>query len=143
MKKLITNSCLLICTAVVLILIPLFLSHDSPIPVDIVELDAAQLSAQKEAAAQAAKESAKQALIKRIYTCQMDEDCVIVEKDPCGCAVGPKGVVAINMNYIADFHRLNGTSMVTQACADTLSQERECSPAAHGVCQAHTCKIAY
>ena len=98
MKKMIKNVVLIVCTAGVLLLIPLFLSHDSPIPLDIPRLDVQELAAQKEAAIQAEKAAQKQAKVHRVYACQTDEDCIIVDKDPCGCAIGPKGVVAININ---------------------------------------------
>ena len=143
MKKLIKNVFLLACTGGVVCLIALFMTHDSPIPVDIPALDSAEIAAQKEAAAQAEKEAQRQAHAKRVYSCSTDEDCLIVDKDPCGCAAGPKGVVAININYITDFNAINAQRMVTKACAEVLSREKECSPTAHAVCKARTCKIVY
>ena len=143
MKKIITNVCLLICTACVVLLIPLFLSHDVPIQVDIPRLDAEELAAQKEASAKAEREAARKAKANRVYSCQEDEDCIIVDKDPCGCAAGPKGVVAINVNFITEFNSLNQVGSVTKACAERLSQERECSPSARAVCRARSCKIIY
>lgn len=143
MKKIITNVFLLVCTAVVLLLIPLFMSHDSPIPVEIPHLSSEELAAQKEAAAKIEREAAQKARIQRVYSCKKNEDCIIVDKDPCGCAIGPKGVVAINVNYITDFDILNKAKMVTKTCPSKVSKVKECSPSAHGVCKAKTCKIAY
>ncbi len=143
MKKIITNILLLACTVGVVLLIPLFLSHDSPIQVEIPQLDAAELAAQKEAAAQAEKAAARKARTNRIYSCQMDEDCIIVDKDPCGCAAGPKGVVAVNIDFITDFNATNHAGLVTKACSSTVSQEKECSPTAKAVCKARVCRITY
>lgn len=143
MKKLIKNVFLLVCTGVVVCLIGLFMTHDSPIPVEIPALDAAELAAKKEEAAAAEKEAQRQARARRVYSCKADEDCIIVDKDPCGCAVGPKGVVAVNVNYLTDFNALNSQKMVTKACSEVLSREKECSPSARAVCKAHTCKITY
>ena len=143
MKKLVKNVILLTCTVGVVCLIGLFMTHDSPIPVDIPALDSAELAAKKEALAQAEKEAKRQARARRVYACKADDDCLIVDKDPCGCAAGPKGVVAINVNYITDFNEINAQRMVTKACAEKMSTEKECSKTAHPVCKAHTCKIAY
>ena len=143
MKKLITNVFLLVCTVGVLLLIPLFLSHDSPIPVDIPQLSVEEMAAQKEAADKAAQEAARKARLARVYSCKQDEDCLIVDKDPCGCMVGPKGVVAININYITDFNAINKVKMVTKACPQKVSKEKECSPSARAVCKARRCKISY
>ena len=143
MKKILKNVCLIVCTACVLTLVPLFLSHDVPIQVEIPRLDATELAAQKEAAAKAEKEAVRRARINKVFSCQTDEDCIIVDKDPCGCAAGPKGVVAINVNFITEFNALNQSNAVTKACDDVLSQQRECSPSAKAVCKARSCKIVY
>ena len=143
MKKIVNNVCLLVCTACVLMLIPLFLSHDVPIQVEIPRLDAQELAEQKEATAKAEKEAVRKARLNRVYSCQIDEDCIIVDKDPCGCAAGPKGVTAINVNFITEFNALNQSKTVTKTCNEVLSQEQECSPSAQAVCKAHSCKIVY
>lgn len=143
MKKIIANVLLLACTVGVVLLIPLFLSHDSPIQVEIPRLDATELAAQKEVAAQAEKEAARKTRVHKVYSCQTDEDCIIVDKDPCGCAAGPKGVMAINVNFITEFNVLNHSNLVTKACGETVSQEQECSPSAKAVCKANSCKITY
>lgn len=143
MKKIITNVFLLVCTVGVLLLILLFMSHDSPIQVDIPSLSTEELAAQKEEAAKIEREAAQKARVQRVYSCKQDADCIIVDKDPCGCAVGPKGVVAINVNYITDFNVLNREGMGTKTCPSKVSTIKECSSSARGVCKARTCKIAY
>jgi len=142
MNKMIKNVVLLVAITVVVFLIPLFLLHDAPIEVTIPQLDAQELAAKKEAAEQAEKQAQKEARIRRVYACQADEDCIIVDKDPCGCAVGPQGVVAINVDFVTDFNTLN-SNQVTKACPDTISTEKECSEEAKAVCIARTCKIRY
>ena len=142
MKKMIKNVFLFACTVGVVMLIPVFLSHDTPFPVELVQLDAEAIAAKKEAASQAARKAQQKERIRRVHSCQTDEDCIIVDKDPCGCAAGPEGVVAINVNYITDFQKINKTSGF-KACPEIISRERECSPSARGVCKANACKIAY
>lgn len=142
MNKMIKNVVLIAATAGVLFLIPLFLANNTPIEVDIPRLDAQELAAQKEAVQQAEKRAQKEVRNRRVYACQVDEDCIIVEKDPCGCAIGPKGVVSINVNFVTEFNALN-SQQVTTACPDTVSTEKECSETAEAVCRAHTCKISY
>ena len=142
MNKMIKNLVLIACTVGVVFLIPLFLSHDSPIPVEIPRLDAQEMAAKKEAAEQAERQAQKEARARRVYACKVDEDCIIVDTDPCGCALGPKGVTAINVNFITDFNAINAQSM-TKTCPDTVSTERECSPNTEAVCRARTCKIQY
>ena len=139
----IKNVFFIACTVIIILLIPFFLSHDSPIPVHIVQLDAQEIAAQKEASAQAEKQAQHQARIQRIYSCKTDADCIIVDKDPCGCAVGPKGVVSINVNYIVDFNNLNNRQSVTTSCSEKLSKEKECSPSARAICKANRCSIHY
>lgn len=143
MKKAIARIFLLTCTVGVVLLIPLFLSHDSPIQVQLPHLTVEELEAQKQEAAKIEQETARKARLKRIYSCKQDEDCLIVDKDPCGCAAGPTGVVAINVNYITDFDALNSAKMGTKACSSQVSTIKECSPSAKAVCKAHTCKISY
>ncbi len=143
MKKMFSNIWLLTCTIVVLLLIPLFLSHDLPIAVHIPQLTKEELVAKKEATEKAEQEAARKARLNRIYSCKQDDDCLIVDKDPCGCAAGPSGVVAINVNYITDFNALNGAKMVTKACSPQVSTIKECSASARAVCNAHRCKITY
>lgn len=143
MKKMFSSVVLLTCTVVVLMLIPLFLSHDSPLQVDIPQLTKEELASQKEEAEKAEQEATRKARLSRIYSCKRNEDCLIVDKDPCGCAAGPKGVVAINVNHIIDFNALNSARIVAKACSSKVSTVKECSASARAVCKAHTCKITY
>ena len=138
----IKNIILIAATAGVVFLIPLFLAHDEPIQVEIPSFDAQELEAKKEAQQQAERQAQREARARRVYACQEDEDCVIVDKDPCGCGIGPKGVVAININFITDFNALN-SNQVTTTCPDTVSTEKECSETAQAVCRARMCKIIY
>ena len=107
MKKMIANIVLLSATVAILGLTGLFLSNRLPISVNVARLNAEEMAAQKEEAAQQAKAAQKRAKLNRMVSCQTNEDCIIVDKDPCGCAAGPKGVTAININYITDFNRIN------------------------------------
>lgn len=132
----------MVVTAVVVFLIPLFLTHDTPTEVNIPQLDVQEIAAQKEEANRVEKKAKREARLRRVYACQTDDDCIIVDKDPCGCAAGPKGVTAINVNFITDFNELNN-QQGTKACSDVVSTERECSPTAKGVCVSRVCKIRY
>ena len=142
MNKMIKNVVLIVVTAVVVFLIPLFLTHDSPTQVDVPHLNAQEIAAQKEATEQAEKQAQKEARIRRVYACQTEEDCIVVDKDPCGCAAGPQGVTAINVGQITAFNSINN-QQGAKACPDVISTEKECSATAQAVCVAHTCKIRY
>lgn len=142
MNKMIKNAVLIAITAGVVFLIPLFLSHDSPIEVNIPQLNVQEIATKKEAAEQAEKQAQKEARVRRVYACQADEDCIIVDKDPCGCAVGPKGITAINVNFITEFNAMNN-QQGAKACPDTISTEQECSDSAEAVCVSRVCKIRY
>ncbi len=138
--KNLTYACL---AAGILLLVPLFLSREKAIEVDLPELNLAELEAQEEAQQKAAKASAERTFVRRIYQCELDEDCIIVESDPCGCWAGPSGVTAINATRVVDFNKLHSKS-VAKTCPDGApSAERECSPSARAVCREKTCKIEY
>ncbi len=143
MKKMIKNMMLLVFTVGVVFLIALFLKNDSPIPVNLVKIDAKELAAKKEAAAQEAKKEHRRQQAQRVTSCKTDADCIIVDKDPCGCFIGPKGVTAINANYVVDFNAINNQQSVMKACPEKPSTVKECSPSARPVCKARKCKIAY
>ena len=143
MNKMTKNVILMVATVGIVFLVPLFLAHDSPIEVNIPQLDAQEMAAKKEAAEQAEKQAQKEARARRVYTCKTDEDCIIVDKDPCGCAIGPKGVDAINVNFVTDYNAIHNKNVLAKACPDTVSTEKECSENAQAVCRAHTCKIIY
>lgn len=143
MKGKIKAACLLVCAFGALLLIPVFLSKDEPIEVSVPLLDAAQMEAQEEQAQKAAEQAAEQAKRRRMYSCTVDEDCIIVDQDPCGCLVGPKGVTSINAAYTLDFNKQQ-SNLITKACPEgEPSTEKECSPTARAVCEQNYCKIVY
>ncbi len=143
MKTKIKALCLLICAGCVLVLIPVFLSKDNPIEISMPVLTEQQAAAQEEAQQKAAQASAQKAKVRRVFRCQTDEDCIIVDKDPCGCLAGPEGVTAINASYTLEFNKMQ-SGMLAKACPDRApSQEKECSPSAQAVCRENVCQIAY
>ncbi|MBR4591838.1 MAG: hypothetical protein IKO35_01345 [Elusimicrobiaceae bacterium] len=139
----IKNIIFLVLAGLVLLLIPLFLSKDEPIPVDFPRLTQQEVEAREEQKQQEAQTAAQKEKMRRIYGCQTDEDCIIVDKDPCGCLIGPQGVTAINALYTLEFNQMQSRS-ITKTCPDTPpSKARDCSPSAQAVCRANTCKIEY
>ena len=143
MKAKLKAACLLICALGILLLIPVFLSKDEPITVSVPLLDAAQMEAKEAQEQKAAEQAAAQAKRRRLYSCTVDEDCIIVDKDPCGCLVGPQGVTAINAAYTLDFNRQQ-SNLITKACPEgEPSMEKECSPTAQAVCEQNYCTIIY
>lgn len=143
MKSKIKASILLVCALGAVLLIPVFLSKDEPIEVSVPLLDLAQIQAQEAKEQKAAEQSAAQAKLRRMYSCTADEDCIIVDKDPCGCLVGPQGVTAINASYTLDFNKMQ-SSLIAKACPEGAPfVEKECSPSAQAVCVQNTCKITY
>jgi len=142
----IKNLSLLICAGLVLIAGPLFLTRDEPIEVEmprlsqenIVQKEEQQKKEQEELAKQA-----KQAKEHKIYTCQEDDDCIVVDKDPCGCLVGPQGITAINALYTLEFNRTQSKT-ITKACPDIpASQIEACNPSVKAVCRAKTCTVVF
>lgn len=125
-----------------------FWSHRGEIAVDfpvvtqnMIDADAAQnakAAADSEAASRAQKR-AQQA--RRIFACETDDQCMRVEKNPCGCSAGPEEVVAINGMFFDEFSRTLPNMTVT--CPDAVSTEKECSPSARPACVQKMCKIVY
>lgn len=143
MKSKIRNILTLFLAAVVLLLLPIFLLRVRPIPVDIPVVTRAEMIAQEEKQQKEEIQSAVRAQIRRLYTCEVDEDCIIVDKDPCGCLIGPSGVMAINAEKTLEFNRRFQSAMA-KACPDTQpSTEKECSASARAVCQSGLCRIVY
>jgi len=143
MNKKIKNLIFLICAGGILFLIPIFYAKDRPIEVNMPILDTTNMAVHEVVQQQTAQAEAHKRLVSRIYRCQQDDDCIIVDKDPCGCLVGPKGVTAINAEQTEAFDRTVASSSM-RACPDTApSTERECSPSAYAVCRAGACKIEY
>lgn len=143
MKKMIKNISLLVCAGVIAVLVVLVLTNSTPIEINVPHITADELAAKKKEAAQTAKAEYRKQRLSKMYTCQADDDCLIVDKDPCGCGAGPKGVTAINVAYITDFNEINNKSFGTISCPEKNSREKECSPSARAVCQAKRCKIVY
>ena len=143
MKSKIKATILILCALGALGLIPVFFQNAQPIEVIAPQLNTREL-AEKEAQEQkVAAAQDKQMRARRMLRCQTSDDCIIVDKDPCGCLVGPKGVIAINANFTLDFNRLQ-EKVMAKACPDTLpSEEKECSPSAQAVCENNLCKITY
>lgn len=101
-----------------------------------------QQATQKRQNEQAARRRAE--LEVKMVECESDEECIIVDKDPCGCLKGPESVTTINANYSLEFSRLVEKKFATAtACPSVGSSEGECSASAHAVCQAKHCKIVY
>ena len=143
MKKLIKNV-LCLCGAVLIgMLLSLLLRNSTPLDVEMPSLKAEEITAKEDAQHKAARASTARSMQKRIFSCATDEDCIIVDKDPCGCLVGPQGVTAINADYTIDFNKLQEKN-VTKACPEVSpSTAQECSPTARAVCESRTCKIVY
>ena len=144
--RVIRNLIVLLCAAGVLLLLPLLWSNREPIQIDIPRLRQEQVvspEVQKQRQAVKKQHAAQNAKTRRIYACETDDDCVIVDKDPCGCLAGPSGVTAINVLYTQDFEEMTFKG-ITSSCPDTApSTENECSDTARPVCQANVCKISY
>ena len=80
----------------------------------------------------------------KIYSCQTDDECIIVDKDPCGCLRGPGGVTAINAEWSLEFSTLVERQFSSGAsCPSSGSTENECSETATAVCQKNHCKIVW
>lgn len=143
MKNKIKNiTCVSLSVVVVLVSLAL-LSKSKPFAFDLPVLNLQEIEQQEEAQKKAAQASAERAQLRKIYHCQADEDCVIVEKDPCGCWVGPSGVTAINAEQALEFDKFYPKN-VTKTCPDTApSIEKECSLSARAVCRNNACKIEY
>ena len=137
---------LLICAGVVLVSLPVFLTHLSPIQVNLSKAAQKDTAEPEEAMpsrqSQPSKEAALKAKLQKISGCEADEDCVIVDKDPCGCFIGPSGVTAINALYTLEFDKMQSHA-ITKACPEIPSTEQACSDTARAVCQDNTCKIIY
>lgn len=149
--KIVRNMLLIVCGIGAILLAVLFFSRPQQIEASMPLLSEqivkeneakAQEELQKQQAAEAARKRAE--LEQRMYRCKEDDECIIVDKDPCGCLKGPKGVVAINSSYSLDFSNLMTKKFASmEICPDNASTEKECSPSARPVCQANRCKIVY
>ena len=143
MKKLFESTWLLICSGILVVFMVMCFVNNKPIEIDMPSFTREELAAKKQEAAKEARAVQRKNKMVKMYSCQTDEDCIIVDKDPCGCTIGPKGVTAINVAYLADFDELNNTPFGTKTCPEKASTEKECSLSARAVCEAKHCKITY
>ncbi len=151
MSKKIKGLFLLVCAVAAILLAVFFYSHtekiEANVPLVTPEMVAnyqkeSQANAEKQQRAEEARQRNETQL--RMVTCQTSEQCIIVDKDPCGCLSGPAGVTAINADYSLEFSRLIEKEFAeAKTCPSVGSTERECSASARAVCQENRCKIIY
>lgn len=134
---------LFLCAGLILLLLPVLWSNRSVIEISLPGISSSDLSARIEKQQQQARVSATRAKERRVYACEDDEDCIIVDKDPCGCLVGPQGVTAINALFTLEFNQLQKKSLMTPCPDRAPSTERECSSTAQAICVNKTCQISY
>ena len=121
---------LLLCTAGVLVLAASFFSR---------QLKNAEEQRQHAAAARKRAE-----MEVRVRQCTADEQCIIVDRDPCGCLKGPEGVTAINSSMTLEFSQLvQAETSGSTVCPSVGSTEKECSATARAVCRQNACTIVY
>lgn len=134
---------LLLCAIGVIALIPVFIYRTGTIETDMPEFTSEMLVSTAQQARKSAHQQAEQRKVRKLLTCEIDDDCIIVDKDPCGCLVGPQGVTAINASYTFEFNK-EMENVMAKACPETEpSQEKECSPTARPVCRENACRIVY
>lgn len=144
MKKTVKNLANVLGAIIIALLVFTFWKKDEPIYVEAPVLKLEELNAKEAALKKEAKEAAAAERARRMYSCKVNEDCIIVDKDICGCLIGPKGVTAINLNYTVDFNAMQSKASMSKSCPETApSRKRECSPSARAVCQSRQCKIVY
>lgn len=142
---------LLICAACAGLLTMFFFSHAQPVEADMPLVTSEMIAQHREQLQQKAhqRQSAEAArkradLEIKMYQCRTNDECIIVDRDPCGCLRGPEGVTAINSNFSLEFSRLTEKQFAkATACPSVGSSERECSASAEAACVAGRCKIIY
>ena len=142
---------LLCCAACVVLLTIAFYSRPEKLQADAPLVtqqmvkeyqDKVREATEKRQNAEAARQRAE--LETRMVQCQSNEECIIVDKDPCGCLTGPEGVTAINSEYSLEFSGLVEKDFSeAKTCPSIGSVERECSASARAVCQEQRCTIIY
>ena len=142
---------LLACAVCVVVLALSFFSGSQPLEVSssvfteqmVNDLQAQKVAVQqKRQNVQAARERAETE--NKIYSCTSDEQCIIVDKDPCGCLIGTSGVTAINADWSLEFSKLLEKDFASAAsCPSQGSAERECSASAQAVCRENHCTIVW
>ncbi len=151
MNPKIKGLCLLICAAFVLVMAFSFFFRATPIEVQMPLVTKQMVEENQQAIKNAEERRQSEAAQRRraelqasFHRCQADSDCIIVDRDPCGCLKGPEGVTAINANMSLEFSRfLEKRAAVAEVCPSIGSVERECSATARPVCQQNMCKIVY
>ena len=151
MKEKIYRMIVLVCSGLALLFAFIFFMRAKPIAVEaplltkqmVEEYQTQQQQAiQKQKQSEAARKRAD--LEARMVSCQKDEECIIVDKDPCGCLKGPDSITAINSNFALEFSAMVEKRFATAtACPSVGSAERECSASARPICQERRCKIVY
>lgn len=156
--KIIQNVLLLACAVVAILLAAVFFFRPAPIQASIPlltgqmvkeneakaqeELRKKEEEVKKQEIAEAVKRKAAQE--DRMYQCKRDDDCIIVDSDPCGCLIGPKGVTAINLDFSFDFASMMEKKYENmKVCPQRAKEEKECSASARPVCRENHCKIIY
>ncbi len=142
---------LLVCAAGVLILALSFFSRSTPIEVQMplvttqmVKENQAQLKSEEEQRQNAAAARKRAETEVRVRQCTADDQCIIVDRDPCGCLKGPEGVTAINSAMSLEFSQLiQSETSGSTVCPAVGSAERECSATARAVCRQNACTIIY
>ncbi len=151
MSQMIKGTFLLVCAFVAAVLAVSFFSRSQAIEVQVplvtkqmIEENQAQIQQEQQHRQNTLLAKRRAELEVRLYQCQSDEDCIIVDKDPCGCLKGPKGVTAINAGLSLEFSRLMEKTFATAtACPSVASTEKECAPTARPVCRKNRCQIVY
>jgi len=142
MKKMITNIIYLVVAVAVCMCTFAVYQNANPIEADVPVVTLAQVHEQEEVTKEKEQISAARARQRRWINCKQDDDCVIIDREPCGCLVGAKGVIAINVNLVTEYEEkyLNKT----KACPEEEPfQEGPCSPSAYPICKNKTCTIVF
>lgn len=142
---------LLVCAVGALGMAVMFFSRSTPIETqmplvtrEMIQENQAQIQQQEQQRQSSAAARRRAELEARLYQCKADEECIIVDRDPCGCLKGPEGVTAINSAMSLDFSRhMDKQFAAATACPSEGSVERECSASARPVCAEGRCKIIY
>ncbi len=142
---------LLLCAGVAVLLALAFYSRRNLIEVEMPLLTKQMVAERQEEIQKKEKhrQNVKEARLRaeledRLVACQANEDCIIVDKDPCGCLKGPEGVTAINSSMALEFSRLMESAFAkATSCPSVGSTEKECSATAKPVCEQNICKIVY
>ena len=142
---------LLVASGIVLLLAFIFFMHPDPIEAQAPLLTKQMLedyqaqqqqTAQKRQSEAAARKRAE--LEAKLKLCETSEECIIVDKDPCGCLKGPGSITAINADFSLEFSSLVEKKFTgMEMCPETGSTEKECSASAHPACVENRCKIVY